>query len=144
LASEDNNLSRCAVEGWLKIETARKLFEMAGLNYDDLKAAALKRNFKGLPLGLKASVTLKNNIRRAKSRTVIALLSGSEHPDEYIFYMAHWDHLGVDPTLKGDQIFNGAVDNATGTGGLIELAEAFNKLPSQPSRSIVFMSVTAE
>ena len=144
LISEDKNLSRCAAEGWLHVETARKLFEKAGLNYDELKPAAAKRGFKAIPLGLKASLTLKNSINWSKSNNVIALLPGSDRADEYIFYMAHWDHFGIDPTLEGDQIFNGALDNATGTAALIELAEAFKHLESPPSRSIVFLSVTAE
>jgi len=144
LISEDNNLSRCAVEGWITRETAHKLFTDAKLNYEELKPEAAKQDFKAIPLGLKASVTLKNNIRWAKSKNVIALWPGSERADEYVIYMAHWDHLGVDPTLEGDQIFNGALDNATGTSALIELAEAFTKLKIAPSRSIVFLAVTAE
>ncbi|MBA7656205.1 hypothetical protein ES703_64120 [subsurface metagenome] len=144
LISEDKNLSRCAVEGWVTIETARKLFESAGLNYDEIKLAAAKQGFKAIPLGLRASVTLKNSLRQSKSNNVIAVLPGSDRADEYIFYTAHWDHFGIDPTLEGDQIFNGALDNATGISALIELAEAFKMLEPPPSRSIVFLAVTAE
>lgn len=144
LASEDNNMSRCSVEGWLQLDAARKLFELAGLNYDELKTSAARRGFKGVPFALKASLSLKNSIEFEKSRNVIALLPGKERADEYIFYMAHWDHFGLDPTLQGDQIFNGALDNATGTSGLIELAKAFKKLKSPPGRSIVFLAVTGE
>ena len=144
LISEDKNLSRCAVEGWVTIETARKLFESAGLDYDEIKPAAAKRGFKAIPLGLKASVTLNNSLRQSASNNVIALLPGADRADECIIYMAHWDHFGIDPTLEGDQIFNGALDNATGTAALIELAEAFKKLESPPSRSIIFLATTAE
>ena len=144
LTSEDKNLSRCAVEGWVTIETARKLFESAGLNYDEIKPAAAKQGFKAIPLGLRASVTLKNNLRQSKSNNVIALLPGTDRADECIIYMAHWDHFGIDPALEEDQIYNGALDNATGTAALIELAEAFKKLESPPSRSIIFLAVTAE
>jgi len=144
LISEDKNLSRCAVEGWVTIKTARKLFESAGLNYDEIKPAAAKQGFKPVPLGLKASVTLKNSLRESKSNNVIGLLPGSDRADEYIIYMAHWDHFGLDPALEGDQIYNGALDNATGTAALIELAEAFKMLESPPSRSIVFFATTAE
>ena len=144
LISEDKNLSRCAVEGWVTIETARKLFESAGLNYEEIKPAAAKRGFKAIPLGLKASVTLKNSLRQSKSNNVIALLPGADRADECIIYMAHWDHFGIDPALEGDQIFNGALDNATGTSALIELAEAFKMLEPPPSRSIIFLAVTAE
>ncbi|HDZ27211.1 MAG TPA: M28 family peptidase, partial [Candidatus Aminicenantes bacterium] len=144
LTSEDKNLSRCAVEGWVTIKTARKLFESASLNYDEIKTASAKHGFKAIPLGLKASVTLKNKLRQSKSNNVIALLPGSDRADECIIYMAHWDHFGIDPALEGDQIYNGALDNATGTAALIELAEAFTKLESPPSRSIIFLAVTAE
>ncbi len=144
LVSEDNNLSRCAVEGWVQLETARKIFEIAGKDFEKLKALAAKREFKSVPLGLQASLSLKNSIAHLKSRNVIALLPGSKRSDEYIIYMAHWDHFGLNPELKGDQVFNGAVDNATGTAGLIELAEAFTKLKSPPRRSIIFLSVTGE
>lgn len=144
LTSEDNNLSRCAVEGWVTIETTLKLFESAGLNYDEIKPAAAIQGFKAIPLGLKASVTLKNSIIQSKSNNVIALLPGSDRADECIIYMAHWDHFGIDPALEGDQIYNGALDNATGTAALIELAEAFKMLESPPSRSIIFLAVTAE
>jgi Zn-dependent M28 family amino/carboxypeptidase len=144
LIAEDNNMSRCAVEGWLHLDTARRLFEMAGKNYDELKTSAAKRGFKAVPLGLKSSLTLKNSIRLEKSRNVIALLPGKGRADEYIFYTAHWDHFGKDPTLPGDQIFNGALDNASGISGLIELAGAFKKLKSPPRRSVVFLAVTGE
>jgi len=144
LTSEDNYLSRCAVEGWITIETTRKLFDDASLNYDEIKAAAAAQDFRAIPMDLKASLALKNKIRYAKSKNVIALWPGSDRADECVIYMAHWDHFGVDPTLEGDQIFNGALDNATGTAALVELAEAFTKLESLPSRSIVFLAVTAE
>jgi Zn-dependent M28 family amino/carboxypeptidase len=144
LVTEDNNLSRCAVEGWVHLNAAHKIFDMARKDLDQLKASAAKRGFKAVPLGLKASLTLKNSIENLKTRNVIALLPGSKRPDEYIFYMAHWDHFGLNPNLQGDKIFNGAVDNATGTAGLIELAKAFKNLKSPPCRSIAFLSTTGE
>lgn len=144
LATEDNNMSRCAVEGWITLQTTHDIFRMADQNFDEWKAASVTRPFKALPLGLKASLILKNKISRSQSKNVIAVLPGSDRPDEYIFYMAHWDHFGVDTTLEGDQIFNGARDNATGTAALIELAEAFRKLQTPPSRSIAFLAVTGE
>ncbi|MFP4081948.1 MAG: M28 family metallopeptidase [Candidatus Aminicenantes bacterium] len=144
LAAEDNNMSRCAVEGWITTDTACRLFQMAGQDYEKLKSDATKHGFRALPLGTKAFITLENKIKRSKSRNVIAVLPGSDRADEYIFYMAHWDHFGIDPTLEGDQIYNGARDNATGTAALIELAEAFNMLPTPPSRSIAFLAVTGE
>ena len=144
LVREDNNMSRCAAEGWLELEAARRGFESAGLKFEEVKAAAAKRGFKAVPLNLKASLTLRNSVKNVTSSNVIALLPGSERPDEYIIYMSHWDHFGLNPALEGDQIFNGALDNATGTAALIELAEAFQKLKRPPLRSIVFLSVTGE
>ncbi len=144
LVSEDGNASRCAVESWITLQTAQTIFEAAGKNYEELKKSAAQRGFKSVPLGLKASLSLENKIRNAVSRNVVGLLPGSERADEYIIYTAHWDHFGRNPNLEGDQIFNGALDNATGTAALIELAEAFQQLGSPPLRSILFLSVTAE
>jgi Zn-dependent M28 family amino/carboxypeptidase len=144
LVSEDGNASRCAVESWITLQTAQTIFEAAGKNYEELKKSAAQRGFKSVPLGLKASLSLENKIRNAVSRNVIGLLPGFERADEYIIYTAHWDHFGRNPNLEGDQIFNGALDNATGTAALIELAEAFQQLGSPPLRSILFLSVTAE
>lgn len=144
LLSKDNNLSRCEIEGWLTIESTRKLFEQAGYDFDALKAAAASRDFKAVSLHVGASLTLHNDIEHSASNNVIAVFPGRNRPDEYVFYMAHWDHFGLDPSLEGDKIYNGALDNATGTAGLIELAEAFTKLATPPSRSIVFLAVTAE
>ncbi|HJX33917.1 MAG TPA: M28 family metallopeptidase, partial [Desulfatiglandales bacterium] len=139
LRTKDKNMSRCAVEGWLTIESTRKIFEQTGLDLDRLKADAAKPGFKPVIMNLKASVTLKNTIKECMSNNVLAILPGSTRPDEYVFYMAHWDHLGLNPSLEGDQIFNGALDNATGIAGLIELAGAFTKLSSPPARSIAFL-----
>jgi Zn-dependent M28 family amino/carboxypeptidase len=144
LVREDNNMSRCAAEGWLHLEAARKVFALAGLNYDEVKGMAAKRGFKAVPLGLRASLTLRNTIRNVTSNNVIARLPGSERPDETILYEAHWDHFGKNTALEGDQIFNGAVDNATGTAALLELAKAFRSLKPAPARSIVFLAVTGE
>jgi len=144
LVSEDGNASRCAVESWITLETTHAIFEAAGKDYDALKKSAEQPGFKAVPLGLQASLALNNSIRDSVSRNVIGLLPGSDHKDEYIIYTAHWDHFGRDPALEGDQVYNGALDNATGTAALIELAEAFQKLGSPPSRSILFLAVTAE
>ncbi|MFQ5708437.1 MAG: M28 family metallopeptidase [bacterium] len=144
LVSDDNNMSRCAIEGWVTIETGRKILQQAGLELEALKSQAIKRGFKAVPLGLKASLTFNNNIQHSRSHNVIAVYPGSKRADEYIFYMAHWDHFGINPNLSGDKIFNGALDNASGTAGLLELAEAFTKLQKRPLRSIAFLAVTAE
>jgi Zn-dependent M28 family amino/carboxypeptidase len=144
LVAEDNNMSRAAVEGWVTVEAAREIFQQAGVSYDSLKALAAQRDFAAMPLGLTASLSLRNTIEQSTSRNVLAVVPGSIRPDEYFVYMAHWDHFGIDPSLEGDQIFNGALDNATGTAGLLELAEAFMSLEQRPARSILFLAVTAE
>jgi Zn-dependent M28 family amino/carboxypeptidase len=144
LVAEDRNLSRAAIEGWFTVETARAIFQQAGLDYDSLKKQAVRRGFKAVPMGLRASATVRNRIRHSTSRNVLALLPGSERPDELIIYMAHWDHLGRDPALEGDSIYNGARDNASGVASLLELAEAFSSLEPPPARSILFFATTAE
>jgi len=146
LVPPDKNMARCAVEGWLSYDSAKKLFRLAGQDLEALKKAAISRDFKPAPLPVTASVSIKNALRTVDSKNVIAKLEGSDPKvkDQYVIYMAHWDHLGKDTTLKGDQIFNGAVDNATGTAGLLELAKAFTKLPTPPRRSLLFLAVTAE
>src|SRR5262249_4473913 len=92
----------------------------------------------------KATFDVKIDARQVQSHNVVAKVEGSDRKDEYVVYTAHWDHLGRDTTLKGDQIYNGAIDNASGSSSIIEIARAFTKLPSPPSRSILFLSVTAE
>jgi len=144
LLAEDNNMSRVAVEGWVTSETAQTIFGQADLNFDLLKTLASQQGFKAVPVGLTASIALRNSIVQSTSRNVIARIPGSERPDEHVVYMAHWDHLGIDRSLEGDQIYNGALDNATGTAGLLELAEAFMSLEQRPARSILFIAVTAE
>ncbi|HEY2932961.1 MAG TPA: M28 family peptidase [Acidobacteriota bacterium] len=142
----DKNMGRVSVESWMSLETARKVLSMAGQDFDALKRAALSKDFKPVALNLKANFSLKNKLRQIQSRNVVAKLEGSdpELKNQYLIYSAHWDHLGKDPKKAGDQIFNGAVDNASGTAGLLELAEAYTKLASPPKRSILFLSVTAE
>ncbi|MEO5718527.1 MAG: M28 family metallopeptidase [Chthoniobacterales bacterium] len=144
--SPDKNMSTIGVRSWIQLETARKLFRAASQNYDELKKAALSKDFKPVSLGAKASFVLENKISHFKSHNVIGKLEGSDpqQKDEYIIYSAHWDHLGRDPHLKGDQIYNGALDNASGVASILEIAQAFTKLPQPPPRSILFMATTAE
>lgn len=144
MVSEDNNMSRCAVESWITLDSVKKMFDSAGFNYEELKAASARPGFKAVPLGMKASLIIQNSIRNSSSKNVIARLQGSKRADEYIIYMAHWDHLGMNPELEGDQIYNGALDNATGTAALIELSRAFKQVEPAPERSILFLAVTAE
>jgi Zn-dependent M28 family amino/carboxypeptidase len=143
----DNNLGRVPVEGWISFDKATELCRMAGLNLAALKKAAIQKDFKPVKLpGATASFRIDNTLRKIDSHNVIAKLEGSDPAlkNQYVIYTAHWDHLGRDPDLKGDQIYNGADDNATGTAGLLELARAYKKLSPAPKRSILFLSVTAE
>jgi Zn-dependent M28 family amino/carboxypeptidase len=144
LVTEDANLSRAAVEGWITLDTGRDLFARAGLDYDELKAQAASADFEAVEMPLTASLTIENQVERSTSNNVLAVSPGSERPDEFVVYMAHWDHLGRDETLESDQIYNGALDNATGTAGLLELAEAFASMSPAPARSILFLAVAAE
>ena len=114
------------------------------MNFEQAKAEAAKGSYHVDMGDLKASITVKNTVKESVSYNFIATLPGSTKPDEHIIYTAHWDHLGKDTSLTGDQVYNGAVDNASGTGALIEVAEAFAKLPIAPERSITIMAVTAE
>lgn len=144
--SPDGNAKRAAIEGWLQLPVARKIFELAGQDFDALHAAARRQGFRPVSLGARATVGVRNVIRRAQSANVIGVLRGAKRPDEYVVYMAHWDHLGKAMAFgaTGDTIFNGAVDNATGVAGILEIATAFAKSPVKPERSIVFLAVTAE
>ena len=146
LVAEDRNLGRASVEGWIHLDVARRLFTAAGQDFDSLKARALTREFAPVPLGLTASITIRNTMRTLDSRNVLAKVEGSDPVlrEEYIVYTAHWDHFGVGIAVDGDSIYNGALDNATGTAGLLELARAFQALEEKPKRSILFLAVTAE
>ena len=143
LVAADGNLGRAKFEGWVRRATAETLFEMAGLDFEEAKRAA-GRAFEPIPLGVTGSLRIRNELRRIDSLNVAAKIEGGEAPDEVVAYVAHWDHLGVDPNLDGDRIFNGAADNATGTAGLVEIARAFRQAPEPPRRSVLFLAVTAE
>ncbi len=146
ISNAGKNMDRLSVESWITEEKARELFTASGNSFEKLKNAAAQKGFKPVPLNAKANFSLKNQLREVESRNVIAKLEGSDPnlKDEYVVYTAHWDHLGKDEKLQGDQIYNGAMDNASGTAGLIELAKAFTQLPEKPKRSILFLAVTAE
>ncbi|HEU5219648.1 MAG TPA: M28 family metallopeptidase [Gemmatimonadales bacterium] len=146
LVTPDKNVNRSAIEGWITLDQARALFTMAGQNFDSLQARAATREFTPVPFGLTASITIKNKLRTVDSRNVVAKLEGRDSAlkDQYVVYTAHWDHFGIGLPIKGDSIYNGAYDNATGTAGLLMLARAFKAMPTPPKRSILFLSVTAE
>lgn len=140
----DGNASRAAIEGWITRAAGDALLRQNGLSYEQMLQAASRPGFKPIELAERASGSLRNAIRRSSSPNVIARLPGSKHPDEYVFYMAHWDHLGRAVGRSGDTIFNGALDNATGTAGLLTIAKAYSEMRQRPERSIVFLAVTLE
>ena len=140
----DGNAGRAAIEGWITRAAGDALLRQNGLSYEQMLQAASRPGFKPIELTQRASGSLRNAIRRSNSPNVIARLPGSKHPDEYVFYMAHWDHLGRAFGRSGDTIFNGALDNATGTSGLLTIAKAYSEMRPRPERSIVFLAVTLE
>jgi len=142
--AEAGNDPKLDVEMWITYDQALNLFSQAGLDLAAMQEAALKPDFKAVPIDATASVTVRNTIEKSQSPNVIATIPGKTKPDEHVVYMAHWDHLGMNPHFEGDQIFNGAVDNATGTAGIISIAQAFKALPERPERSVTFIAVTAE
>jgi Zn-dependent M28 family amino/carboxypeptidase len=146
LASADKNMSRVAVEGWITHEEAEGLFHAAGLDFGDLKAKAARIDFRPVPLGMTASIEIHNKIRTIDSHNVIAKLTGSDAKlkDQYVIYTAHWDHFGIGPEVNGDKIYHGAVDNASGSAALLEIARAFHELKVAPKRTMLFLSVTGE
>lgn len=147
LASDNNNMNRLKVEGWLQYEVATEILGLAGMDLQAMSGAAASGAVKPQPIGLTVSVSIKNTIQRAESFNVGAFLPGRDREDELFIYMAHWDHLGATPHTdgqEGDFIFNGAEDNASGTAGMLEIAQAFAALPGPPQRSVGFLAVTAE
>ena len=144
LPAKDDPEKRIPLQGWLSAEAARQLFADAGLDLDAAYASAGKRGFKPVPLKAKATVSLKSSITEKTSRNVIGVLPGATKPDEAVLYMAHWDHLGKHEGEEGDNNYNGAVDNATGVAGILEIAEAFAHQDPKPARSVVFVAVTLE
>ena len=146
IARPDGNRGRVPVEGWIHLDRAKALFQAAGQDFDALKRSALTREFRPVVLKANAGFRLTTSLRRFSSRNVVARLEGSDPAarDQFVIYTAHWDHLGRDTTATGDQIYNGALDNASGTAGMLEIARGFVALEPGPARSILFLAVTAE
>ncbi len=143
LDEKGDHLDQSQVIGWMQKPAAERVFASAGKDYSALAAAAKVKGFKAVPLGLKLSTGFANTIRRQASKNVIGVLPGTTAPDDYVLYSGHWDHLGRCDAVGGDDICNGAADNATGTAGLIALAQAHVKA-GPAKRSIAFLAVTAE
>jgi Zn-dependent M28 family amino/carboxypeptidase len=144
LPAKDDPEPRIPAQGWITAQAAKQLFADAGLDLDQAYKDASKRGFKPVPLKAKLSVDLKSTIAEKKSRNVVGVLPGTGRADEAVLYMAHWDHLGKHEDETGDNIYNGAVDNATGVAGILEIADAFAHQQPRPERSVVFLAVTLE
>ena len=146
LVTPDRNMKRAAIEAWITVDKARDLLRLGGQDFGTLKSQASTREFRPVPLGVKASMTITNTLRTIDSKNVVARLDGRDPKlkSEYVLYSAHWDHMGVGAAVNGDTIYNGAKDNAVGVAGLLDIARAFTKLPVPPKRSVVFLAVTAE
>lgn len=148
LASPDQNTQRVAVEGWLTLEASKKLLAAAGQDFAALKAAAARRDFRPVEIAAHANFTINNTTRQVASKNVIALLPGTDplRRNEYIIYSAHWDAFGRNLALAGDQVLNGAADNATAVGMLLELARAAATATAKQRwpRSCLFLFPTAE
>jgi Zn-dependent M28 family amino/carboxypeptidase len=143
LDAANNHMDQTLANGWITGDAATRLMSAAGMDLKALVAAAKKKGFKAVPLGLKANLAFANTVKRQASYNVVGILPGKTRPDEYVLYSAHWDHLGRCEPIKGDDICNGALDNASGSAGLVALAEAHAKAGAA-DRSLIFLSVTAE
>jgi Zn-dependent M28 family amino/carboxypeptidase len=146
LITPDKNMGRSSIEGWLSLDAAKRLLAQAGQDFDALKTQALTREFRPVPLGLQASLAIRNSMRTIQSKNVVARLEGSDPQlrDEYVVYTAHWDHLGKGDAVDGDEIYNGALDNASGVAALLEIARGFTTVQPPPKRSVLFLMVGAE
>ena len=145
LPPADDPAPRLPAQGWLSAESANQLFAEAGLDLEKLRAAAGRRGFRPVMLAdARFDANLRSDIKQSQSRNVVAKLPGTKYPDEAIVYMAHWDHLGTHADEPGDNIYNGAIDNATGVAGVLEIAEQFTVHTPPPERSLIFVLVTLE
>ena len=155
LDNPDKNMGAVQARAWITVDVAKKLLSQCKENFDSLKKAAISRDFRPVSLmpmfteemiPVVANIDIKQQVRSFKSLNVVGKFEGADAKlkDEYVIYSAHWDHLGKHPELQGDQIFNGAIDNASGVAAVITLASAFPKADPPPNRSILFMATTAE
>ncbi len=146
LAAPDKNLGRSKVEGWMTMDAAVALLKMAGQDYQKLKALAATPGFKAVPLGVTATLSVKQTMRTVDSQNVIGKLAGADPvlKDDYVIYTAHWDHFGHCAAKDGDDICNGALDNASGVATITEIARKMKTLQPAPKRTMLFLSVTAE
>lgn len=142
LTTKDKGASKCAIQGWISLESASKLFSNAGI--DNYTGKATTPGFKPMPLGMTTSISVKNELRYDASKNVVATIPGKSKKDEVILYSAHWDHLGIGTPVEGDSIYNGALDNGSGTACMLAIAKNIKEAGIQPERTILFNLVTAE
>ncbi|MDX1942926.1 MAG: M28 family metallopeptidase [Saprospiraceae bacterium] len=144
LQTPNAGMDKCAIQGWITLTAAAALFKASGTKEGRFFEKAKTPGFKPIPLGVKISTNLKNQLKKDVSQNVVAMIRGSQRPDEAIIYSTHWDHLGVGQEVQGDSIYNGAVDNASGSAALLAIAKTFTELKQKPERTVVFLFVTAE
>jgi Zn-dependent M28 family amino/carboxypeptidase len=146
LVDSDNNMNKLPIMGWIQHDVAKKIFAAVGMSIDEMQQYALSEDFKAVSLGENANLTVKSDIKNAESNNVVAKITGSVRPDEYIVISAHWDHFGTKQTENGPKIYNGAIDNATGTAATVEIARILMaRHKTKPfERSILFVNFTAE
>jgi len=146
LVSAQGNADLVSIEAWITRERAEALAQAAGRDFAALKQAALRRDFRPVPLGVRAAITVANRRRDITTRNVVGRIPGADPRlrEEVLIYSAHWDHLGRDPRRAGDQIFHGARDNASAVGGLLAIARAYRALPQPPRRSLLFLFTSLE
>ena len=143
LQRKDLGMSRTILESWISLDVANEIFTFTGFNYDSLKEFALDNSFQAFEMkGLSLTSKINSDINYFSSHNLVGFKEGTSKPDEYLIFMAHWDHLGINEDLVGDQIFNGASDNATGVAAVIELSRLFEKVETK--RSIIFAALTLE
>ncbi len=143
IVREDRGAGRAGFEGWINNEAAMETFQRARLDFNELKARAQRRGFRAVRMNLTGSLHLETDAQVRTTSNVVGLLPGRTRPNETVIYTAHWDHLGHCPAVEGDDICNGALDNATGASALVELARAFSA-QGQPERSVAFIALTSE
>lgn len=145
LDAPDRNGSMIALRSWMTHDSAVDVFKRAGLDYESLKLAANKRGFKAIDMGkLTVSASMQSTVTRMTTRNVVGVVTGTEHPEDYVLYQAHWDHLGVKDIAGADRIYNGAIDNGIGVAMVLEIGEAFVKAQNRPERSVALLFPTLE
>ncbi len=146
LQAYDKHASRCKMEGWISEEASNHLFKSSGLSINVAEATvnARKREFRAIPLGLNLTLNLHNKLKYSTSYNLIAMMKGADQKAQNIIYTAHWDHLGIGPSINGDSIYNGAIDNGSGVAALLSIGKAFQALKTKLPRSVILLFVTAE